>query len=183
MKYHLSDERIGKWTKVAYRRDCVEFRPTKTYMRGKVAGVIMVALVAFAFLRHLGAAAGWRAWLLAGCVAMLFGWSAFRILSGKVPSVTVVTELGSDPGVYRPGSRVLRIEELDRLILRENTGRLIQDPALAQVYVLVKGKDRTVLLCQDYLSKVASMRQVAQRLSQLWNVLLIDEINNSNNSG
>lgn len=126
-------------------------------------------------------------WFFLGflCLFPLFGYSALRKFKRQHRDFPIRITLGSQasancdtspaPAPQSVGS-VINSDSVERILVRENTGRSSDDNAMAQIYLLIRSSQQPILVNQHYLVYQSTVIDLAQRIADRIGVKLDNEL-------
>jgi hypothetical protein len=171
MRFRYMDERQGFWTHVITKDNCVEFRPTSAYARGRLVALVFASGIVYSLAEPLVQSVkllGWGLITLVAVSLIKMVWSSWRS-----PARIVVLE--SDENRMARGRHVLA-RDIVEIIVRENVGREVGDGMLAQMYLILKSEDIALLVHQRGLSQYRRVKETATELAHRWQVPLVDDL-------
>lgn len=166
----LEDERSGVWTKVDVGPESVTIRLRANHSMGLLFGAGVVAFLVYCFSLTPMAFSVLVPFLIA---MLLQNWSKHRKLSSAFP--IVLSNRGCD--LSSLGGRVFRFDKVEALAIRRNAHREPTDDCeLVQLYMILKGDQKPVLIYQQFYSGRNTNRvaQIANDVAHLLGVEVFD---------
>ncbi len=169
------DERLGKWRTVHFLDDRIEFRLSSAHLRGKIVGVIIVLFLLYEF--SVVGQVGIGKEILVFVIVALIG-TIVKLLCTEQKDNTITLMLDGKAFQTLKNERIIYGNTVKTVILRENTGRDIDDLKMAQVYLINLHSDYGILVYQDYIwrKSLEKTRTIAKNIASLIEVPLIENL-------
>ena len=178
--YRVEDTRFGFWSNVEILDDRIEIHPAKNYLWGKIAGVIFLTCAVWSFLPVAINAIN----TLIGSFILVF---VFRSLvsmarrsqnSSPKPILLYAPKCCDiDENSYSQG-RKISFEEIEQIIVRENSGRFTDDLPLVQIYLITTIHDTAIIIHQKLLGKKDETLELAEKIANKLDVKVVNQLNN-----
>jgi len=169
-------ERVGIWTRIVQEIDCVKVMRARTYLRGAILKWLFVAILVFMFSEFIvnnfnkpfGVVITSLVLLIIACKAYSGIRQSLREL--KTPVLVILDRDAERTSDTRPGR--IHAAEIARIVVRENEGRKIEDPAQWQTYLHMKESGESILIHQRYKWNLEKERELAEASANRWEVEL-----------
>jgi hypothetical protein len=172
LTYHWHDERVGCWTRVAFKDESVIFTVGRNHWAGVVAGSLFIAFIVGCMI---------RAWFNSN-IAFTIGFLLFLVPCFLVLRLRHQQHNSHFPIVLCPleptqaHGTAVRFSGISSIELRENTGRShVDDQAFAQIYVRCSDDSR-LLVYQSYLCYKDKTRRLAEQVAEAVGVTVEDRL-------
>ena len=154
------------------QNDTIEFSLGRNHYSGAIFGALMFASF---FASMVSIPTGNWFWFFPVLAALLpimlhFGFRRIREQYSHLPIV-----LSKHP-LENLSETAIRFENVEELLVRENTGREADDPALVQLYAILKGTDSPLLLHQHYLFRKQVVLETSAEIASRINTQLVDKL-------